>query len=139
MSLGADGKLTLLDPATNKVVSYDPTEVPGFGGKASCSAGSGCKMVTVSKSSDGSFSADYGTNGLLLAKAGMAPKTTTSRRVLEASRRLQQGSAQDLKDKVQTITNPVICVNTGSIVLFDVNAADKRYPVYLKDSILNTN
>jgi hypothetical protein len=35
--------------------------------------------------------------------------------------------------------NPVVCVNVGAVILFDVDAVEGRYPVYVKDSILNTN
>ena len=30
-------------------------------------------------------------------------------------------------------------MKVGAVVLFDVNPSTKQYPVYLKDSILNTN
>ena len=37
------------------------------------------------------------------------------------------------------ISNPVLCVNNGNAILFDVTSSTKNYPVYLKDSLLNTN
>lgn len=35
--------------------------------------------------------------------------------------------------------NPVICLQEGDAVFFNVNSAKKQYPIYSKDSILNTN
>jgi hypothetical protein len=133
-ALSADGKLTVTDPVTGKTASYDPTEVPGFGGKTSCS-GSDCKMVSIGKADDGSFTSDYGMNEQVLAKAGIESKAAAARRALNATGRQLQAS----QPAPTGLVNPVICVNAGSIVLFDVNAAEGRYPVYLKDSILNTN
>lgn len=37
------------------------------------------------------------------------------------------------------ISNPVLCLAAGSVILFDVDPVEGRYPVYLKDSILNSN
>jgi len=96
-------------------------------------------MTNLGKSSDGSFTADYGTNSILLAKAGVEPqvdKSSTRRRLAEKRRRLQQTGTEQ-GDAV--ISNPVLCVKVGAVILFDVNPSEKRYPIYLKDSMLNTN
>jgi len=38
-----------------------------------------------------------------------------------------------------TITNPITCVVAGNMVEFNVDSTTKSYPVYMKDSFLNTN
>jgi hypothetical protein len=58
-----------------------------------------------------------------------------NRRLLESSRRYLQatnGAGQN------SIKNPVICMPQGSALLFD-NLSVKNYPVYQKDSLINTN
>ena len=39
---------------------------------------------------------------------------------------------------ITLITNPVICLSAGGALLFE-NISPKNYPVYQKDSLLNTN
>jgi len=143
-TLEAGGKLTLRDPTTGAVASYDPSEVPGYGGVPTCRTGGSCQMTSLGRAADGAFTADYGTNARLLAHAGrhsnfvahvdLASTTAKRRRALESGRLLQTAA-----DSGEAIRNPVTCVNTGSVVLFDVDAEEGRYPVYVKDSILNTN
>jgi hypothetical protein len=45
---------------------------------------------------------------------------------------------QSTADDAQFITNPVVCTTSGSAMLFD-SLSEEKYPVYLKDSLLNTN
>jgi hypothetical protein len=101
-------------------------------------------MVSLGRAADGAFTADYGTNSRLLAYAGIqsnfvsrvdrSSTQTKRRRALESGRLLQTAT-----DSGEAIRNPVICVNVGAVVLFDVDAEEGRYPVYVKNSILNTN
>jgi hypothetical protein len=135
-SLGADGLLSLKDPVTGRVKTFDPTAIPGFGGSAKCSGEGECKLTSLGKASDGSFTADYSTNPLLLAEGGMqsrADRSSTRARALKAGRLLQSSG------DTPAIRNPVLCMNAGSVVLFDVVSSERRYPKYVKDSILNTN
>jgi len=41
-------------------------------------------------------------------------------------------------DRTKYIANPVICLTLGSAVFFD-NLSPTKYPIYMKDSLLNTN
>lgn len=41
-------------------------------------------------------------------------------------------------DRTEYIANPVICLTLGSAVFFD-NLSPTKYPIYMKDSLLNTN
>ena len=36
-----------------------------------------------------------------------------------------------------TMMNPIVCISAGSSVIFDIT--NTQYPIYLKDSLLNTN
>lgn len=47
-------------------------------------------------------------------------------------------SLQDAEDGAAYITNPVICTSRGSALLFE-NLSAEKYPIYVKDSLLNTN
>lgn len=38
-----------------------------------------------------------------------------------------------------SISSPVICINSGTSLMFDIDSANKRYPVYQKDNLLNSN
>lgn len=33
----------------------------------------------------------------------------------------------------------MLCIQEGTAIFFNVNSAEKQYPVYKKDAILNTN
>lgn len=50
----------------------------------------------------------------------------------KGGRRLQSG------EDAQFINNPVVCTVAGSAMLFD-ELDETKYPVYEKDSLLNTN
>lgn len=39
---------------------------------------------------------------------------------------------------VNTIPNPVYCLNTGDNFMFEI-ADPAKYPVYMKDSVMNSN
>jgi hypothetical protein len=39
----------------------------------------------------------------------------------------------------QRLYNPVICIQEGGVIFFNVDAGNLAYPRYFKDSILNTN
>jgi len=91
---------------------------------------------------DGSFAYDYGTNSDVLTATNSTDKTnmtSTFKTQLTSfksstGRGLQAASASSL-----ALTNPVLCIQKGDIMFFNVIAEDGNYPVYNKDSILNTN
>jgi hypothetical protein len=51
-----------------------------------------------------------------------------------AGRRLQDSDSPNSSE----IDNPVICINKGETIIFSI-PNDENYPVYLKDSLVNTN
>jgi hypothetical protein len=62
------------------------------------------------------------------------PLTALYRSVVDReklSRRLQSNSS------TPTLTNPVVCIKLGDSIIFDIS--NDNYPVYDKDSLLNTN
>lgn len=123
--------MVVTDPVTGQVEIYDPSTIEGFMGNTMCQTAGGCTTTSLGKADDGSFTANYATNDLILSRAGISSVDNTGRRRLAAGRGLQDDSP--------TITNPVICVKVGAVILFDVNPDQRQYPVYLKDSTLNTN
>lgn len=53
-------------------------------------------------------------------------------------RGLQNTLASDETNREAYISNPVICTDIGSALLFS-DLGPNKYPIYLKDSLLNTN
>jgi hypothetical protein len=58
---------------------------------------------------------------------------------LFARRNLASDTYRMLATTSTVIRNPVICVIAGTTVMFEIDHANKKYPVYLKDSLVNTN
>jgi len=42
-------------------------------------------------------------------------------------------------ENAKKLFNPVLCMQEGDAVFFNVDSKKKQYPIYAKDSILNTN
>jgi hypothetical protein len=140
-TLLANGTIQLTDPVTGAWAVFDPTLDGGYGGSSTCSGKGPCPVISLGRAADGSFTADFSTSPRLLAMGGIEArpdKRSTLRRreriLAEQGRSLQAADPAEAK-----ILSPVVCVNVGAVVLFDVDAVEGRYPVYLKDSILNTN
>jgi len=55
-----------------------------------------------------------------------------------AQRRLQEDEADTAASSSPGITNPVYCIGAGDSFLFTITDP-YHYPVYLRDSLLNTN
>jgi hypothetical protein len=53
-------------------------------------------------------------------------------------RRLQEADDEITDPNAGYITNPIVCINMGSALLFeDLNYEEGRYPVFDKDNLLN--
>jgi hypothetical protein len=84
-------------------------------------------LVSVGKdSSTGDFTAKYSLPTSITGK---------SRRLLETETRYLQATANQ---GGTVINNPIICLPQGSALMFE-NLSAKNYPVYQKDSLINTN
>lgn len=139
--LNSDGTVSMYDPVSGKTSKpYDPSTVTGFGGSSTCKTGN-CTVLSVGKATDGSFTTDYSTNPLLTAAAGLQeePPTGTTSRRLNAMNESKTGRRLQSDPNKKVISNPVLCVKQGAVIIFDVNPTKKQYPVYVKDSILSTN
>lgn len=73
---------------------------------------------------------------LFKAKTPTTPPSTSTNTTTNSTNTTTTGVT---KAVATPITNPVICIQAGQAVLFSVDSAAKSYPVYMKDSILNTN
>jgi hypothetical protein len=135
--LNKNGTLTVTDPKTGNSTTFDPSTLPGFIGNFKCTSTNGsCQLYSVGKSTSGDFTYNYQANPSILNATGLTqatPTTVASRRML---RRLQSVASNAT---TPSISSPVMCVTLGSAVLFTVNSNSKSYPIYMKDSILNTN
>ncbi|KAL4160902.1 hypothetical protein PRNP1_001460 [Phytophthora ramorum] len=114
------GELQLYDPLTGEVTPLSGEDTTsGLVSKVSCTAGSNCQLHSIAVSSSG-FSGSYDLPSSISDAA--------SRR----RRRLTTDSASS------SIANPMVCLPVGSGLLFDLSVP-RSYPIYLKDSMLNTN
>ncbi|MFN3545843.1 MAG: hypothetical protein ACK4UX_13440, partial [Thiobacillus sp.] len=78
-----------------------------------------------------------GAEAAAAAMASASADETAAASAASAARRLlQQGPAPAA---VLGVQQPVLCVRQGGGVLFDLTGGAARFPVYLKDSLLNTN
>jgi hypothetical protein len=89
-------------------------------------------VYSLGKADSGDFTYDYATNPLIVKYSGIANTTVKARRLL-------QGSTSGSSTSATTITSPVMCIKAGAAVLFSINSSTGSYPVYVKNSILNTN
>ena len=113
-SLGPDGSL-VETYSDNTYTSKKVSEIEGFSGSVDCGT-SDCKVVSMSFSG-GKFKGEYGVSTVV--------STGTDNR-----RRLEEGT--------YSVDNPVVCISEGDSMIFSVQTPD-HYPVYLKDSLLNSN
>lgn len=56
-----------------------------------------------------------------------------------ARRRMMSSEDHRSLASVGTINNPVICISEGDILMFDIDSTTGSYPVYVSNSLLNTN
>ena len=112
VKLTSSGNFEVTDPTTGTTTNYDFQSSVGYTGKAYCFSGYNCVVKTTQLSAGGNFESDY------------QPTLITG-----SKRRL----ASD-----KTLINPVYCLEYGDTMIFSIQSS-KIYPVYLKNSLLNTN
>lgn len=108
--------IDVFDKITNDTTAVDMGKATGYYGVVKCD--NGCKVYSVDMTERGPVG-KYGIGEAL------GNKETTSK-----LRRLQDISA--------SIQNPVYCIDQGDTFLFSI-PNDQNYPVYSKDSLLNSN
>lgn len=126
---GSDGKATIYqsDGVTKVGSSYDPTTITGVYGEFICKRDDGACTSTRLALSGSQFIYDFKESGVLtriLRNLGVPEPEEPKGRDLAAT---------------TTITNPITCVVAGNMVEFSVISSTKSYPVYMSDSLLNTN
>jgi hypothetical protein len=96
--------------------------------------GSPCQVFNGKVSNDGTISSRYGMGGaelgtMVVEALGLEDDTGSRRRSLNG-RRLETAS--------EDITDPVMCIHEGDTFIFEIEDRS-HYPVYQKDSLINTN
>lgn len=157
----SEGTVNIYDPVTKTTTN---TPLPNTIGTAKCSKAdvTKCELTGVGLQDDGSFAGNYelptsltsenpevaalNEKNIQQRKSGQYQQQlvrridyssgNTTHNFDEDGRRLQSTAAN--ADDAQFITNPVVCTTQGSAMLFD-SLSEEKYPVYLKDSLLNTN
>lgn len=112
VKLSSSGMMVVTDPVTGKSSNVDFQSTQGYTGKPKCFDGYNCAVKTIDMTSSGSFASDY------------QPTLITGQ-----GRRLASS---------KSIENPVYCLEYGDTMVFSI-LSETEYPIYLKDSLLNTN
>jgi hypothetical protein len=142
---------------TNKNGSkeVDPSNIPGYYGNFKTASPSGKEEGQAHfMNVDENFSFDYSVNDDALDSVGIEDETdrSTSQQKLffgmyyldpwtnsnDRSRNRRALQSQGAGESTK-LFNPVLCINEGDSIFFNVNSEKQMYPVYQKDSILNTN
>ncbi|MDR3742451.1 MAG: SMC family ATPase [Terracidiphilus sp.] len=139
MTITSDGTIRVNE--ANDTYNYDPTYVyptnlTNFNTEyMSCSSNQSCSATSVAFSSAGTVSASYGLgSGLAEAYLNQTAATSSRRRLLTSrERRLLASTVTST-----AINDPVVCIALGDTLIFQLDG-DGHYPVYQKDSLLNSN
>ena len=131
-----DGKrirINRADDIYNRNPTYiDPRELENFNRDyMSCPEKRECKARSVHFHTDGTIGSSYG----LTPRLAAAYQTT-----LADGRLLDEDSQRRFLQTVSSeeIVNPVMCIQEGDSVVFEIDGRG-HYPVYQKDSLLNSN
>ena len=126
---GTDGKATVYasDGVTVQTAAYDPSSVAGVYGDFTCTRDDGDCGSTSIAISGSQFVYDF--QGSAVAQRLMRHLGVE---ITEKPKGRQLATTT-------TITNPVVCIIAGNMAEFGVDSSTKSYPVYMKDSLLNTN
>ena len=115
ISFGPDGSIIETDPVRGNSTSYNSSTIPGLLSKMNCDTSyPSCKIYNVKCGLNNRFGGDY-TGTINVGTASKNRRLTTS----------------------SYVYNPVICLTTGESMIFSVSQSN--YPVYLVNSLVNTN
>ena len=146
-----NGKLVIFDPLSKTYSYVNPGQISSYG-SIDCSA-SGSSILSMS-TAGGQFSGYFGlgtTLGALVSPSDRRRLWLTLEDPPTYIQQLEQSSGHtkrilltsnsttsvNFTGSVAVLPNPVVCIKTGDSIVFDV--ANNNYPVYVKDSLLNTN
>jgi hypothetical protein len=108
--------LLTYDPTTGQSTVVSALDTQGIFGTLNCLSESNCQVLSM-EAQGNSFSGNYDAT---------VPTTSSMRR-----RRLESAP------EIAGIVNPMLCLQKGDSILFGLR--DGSYPIYAKDSLLNTN
>jgi hypothetical protein len=138
--VGTNGSFLVTNPATGTTTSTSTADVPGYFGQLNCGVGDDCALLTVIVSED-SHKAVYGAPpSVEAAQTAFATGGRALKSLAGARGRGKHFSilAANLIDALPGYTNPTVCLKAGSGILFELTTKGS-YPVYMKDSNLNSN
>lgn len=126
-----NNSLIYYDPVSGSTVSID-LDSAGILGTTKCGTGtSTCNVKMVKMDGAGSF-------GVFNPQLSTLIAATTAPSIQSFDRQLMQSS--NVTNDPLTLANPIVCLNNGDAMMWDVSDASRQhFPVYLKDSLLNTN
>ena len=130
------GMITIVDPAGGSE-TISVSEKPGFFGVANCyTSGGTCKIVNADLGNEG-YKANYQPPGILSTRRGRLMGEGRRRLFLP---KVDVNETRELQTTGTStgIRNPLFCLNLGDTMMFGM-ADSTHYPVYLKDSLINTN
>jgi hypothetical protein len=141
------GEIVMTDPAQDQSAIIDVTDIEGFYGTLKCynTYGLDCKVVNVNVGilEDGAVETTAGFSSNYQANSGMqgAFEEKIGRRILSPieTRDVEENTRRSMITSLEAgIRSPVFCLNLGDSMLFEGVSVD-HYPVYLKDSLANSN
>jgi len=121
-----------IDKRVKEKVIIKPQDIKGFASEhMKANEGKNSNVVSVKVDSSGSIKAPYGLTENLAKEIVNQVKT---------SRLLSEEHEKRLLESLSStgINNPVICIKVGDTAMFEIDG-DGHYPVYQKDSLLNSN
>jgi hypothetical protein len=128
-----------LDTTTDEIVRYDPVtgretrepmDTKAVQGKPTCAKGrAACEAKMIKMGPNG-------TQGVFNPSIDIFAQGSTS----SSRRQSTSSSSSTSNSSAKTIQNPVVCLNYGDSMVFDISDPSRtHFPVYLKDNLLNTN
>eukprot|EP00606_Chrysophyceae_sp_TOSAG23-5_P001356 GSChrysophyteH2.ASY1.ANO1.1387.1 assembled CDS len=126
VSCTPSGDISVYDPSTGLTDTMDATTYTASAGKIDCSVANS-KIVTMDTTS-GSFEGVFGAASSIVNQV---------QRDMEKSAVMEIHNRRQLQGGDPEISNPVVCLNVGDSIVFEIT--EETYPQYVKDSLLNTN
>jgi hypothetical protein len=129
MTLSAIGEI-YIETSGNVAVGTQSLTSLSIAGTVKYDSTSSSAIVSIGQNSNNSFTANYEASTALQADCATCNG---------ARRNLYDGAKHRWLASSGSITNPVVCISAGDILMFDVSTPLLSYPVYVSNSLLNTN
>lgn len=140
LSLVSGTTVRVTDPS-GATKLQDLTQVGDVYGDPACGAGGreDCTVRSAGQDASGAFLGGYSPPALVGEQRRL--RSSKNRLLSDGEfphRELQAAGAETGGARISKVINPVYCIVAGSSFLFTISDP-KHYPVYLRDSVLNTN